>query len=103
MPMPALVALLVMLSGVFASHAMAACASNAGAPLASSVAAVVLAHDDEAYGNRYDEDDENAAPEDRDFNYFGRDEEDDGGNSAHAPDDDEDGWDIDPLNRSEWA
>jgi hypothetical protein len=103
MPMPALVALLVMLSGVFASHAMAACSSNAGTALASSVAGVVLALDDETYSDRYDQDDESAVPEDRDFNYFERDEEDDGGNSAHAPDDDDDGWDIDPLNRSEWA
>lgn len=102
MPMPALVALLVMFSGVFTSHAMAACSSNAGVPLASSVAAVVLALDDEAYSDRYDED-ESAGPENRDFNYYGRDDEDDEGNSANAPDDDDDGWDIDPLNRSEWA
>ena len=101
MPMPALVALMVMLSGVFASHALAACTPDTGMPFTSSVAAVVLALDDEAYSNRYDDDNESAGPEDRDFNYYRRDE--DEGNSVQGPDDDDDGWDIDPLNRSEWA
>lgn len=99
MPLPALAAVLFISGGFLSS------ARDFATDLISTVsspAAVVLAFDDEAYDDRADED-ENAEPIDPDFNYYDRDREDEGP-SAHAPDDDDDdGWDVDPLNKSEWA
>jgi hypothetical protein len=59
---------------------------------------LMLAFDDEAYGDR--DDDDSVSPNDRDDRYGDDDDEDD---SAHGPDDEDDGWDIDPYQRSERA
>jgi hypothetical protein len=62
---------------------------------------VVPAHDDQSYGDRSDEDSERAEPDDRDFNLYEGDENEDG-DSAHGPEEDE-GWDIEEYGRSERA
>lgn len=69
----------------------------------SQSANVILALDDEVYGDRDDGDDEGAQPDDHEPSYGDDDDGDSDNDSANGPDDDDDGWDVDPLNRSERA
>ena len=98
MPLAALAFALFALAGPV-DHATAGVSS----PLLSQhpSARFQLAIDDEAYGNRDDEN-EGAYSDDPDFNY-GYEGDDDEDNSAHGPEDDDDGWDIDDTTRSERA
>lgn len=88
MPFLALAATLLMVAGPLSGSALAD-------------HAVVPAFDDAPYDYEDDRDDQRADPDDRDFNLYDgdEDEEDD---SAHGPEDDE-GWDIEEYGRSERA
>lgn len=95
MPLPALAVTLLLVSNP----------TLAGPPQQASLlkdnGRLVLAYDDNVYGNRDDDDDESAAPDEH-----GRSYEDDGNDesdSAHGPDDDDDGWDLPEYEHSERA
>ena len=63
---------------------------------------LILAFDDEVYGESDNDDDDTLDPDDRDYSY-GDDGDDDDDDSAHGPDNDDDGWDMDEYERSERA
>jgi hypothetical protein len=95
MPFAALALALLVLSGPAAAHDAAK-----SSLLPATSQSLMLAFDDEAYGNRNDDDEESVPPADRDYGY---DNDDDGDDSAHGPADDDDGWDIDEYEHSERA
>lgn len=99
MPFAALALALFVLSGPFDP----ATAGPSAKPLFAMQppASLLLASDDQAYGDR-DDGDEGPYAEDPNFNY-GYEGDDDEDNSAHAPGDDDDGWDVDDTVRSERA
>ncbi len=101
MPFAALAFALVALAGSLDPAA----AGSASKPVLAQQPSVslLLAFDDEVHGEQNNEDD-GTYSEDPDFNYGYDGEDDDEGNSAHGPGDDEDdGWDIDETVRSERA
>lgn len=99
MPFAALALALLVLSSPFEPATAGSSAKRALA--AQPPASLLLAFDDEARGNRADEEDPPYA-EDPNFNY-GYEGDDDEDNSAHGPGDDDDGWDVDDSVRSERA
>lgn len=97
MPFAALAVALLVLAGPVGTAA----AGDLSKPsLAQPVpVSLLLAFDDNVYGDRDDDEDDNASPDN--FNYGDNDDDED--DSAHGPGDDDDGWDIDPYERSERA
>jgi hypothetical protein len=91
MPLLALAAALLILSG----------STDLTPALAQPAGNLILAFDDEAYGDKDEDDTSTREPEDRGFNLYDDDTDEDG-DSAHGPDDD-DGWDIEEFERSERA
>jgi hypothetical protein len=93
MPFLALAAALLILSG-----------STDFSPALAQPAAgsLILAHDDETYGDKNEDDAWTEQPDDRGFNLYDDDDADEDGDSAHGPDED-DGWDLDEFERSERA
>ena len=82
-------------------HAAPAADPAAYVLAAPTAGSLTLAFDDRSYGDREEDDRDNLAPpEDRDERYGNDDDQDD---SAHGPGDDDDGWDLDPYERTERA
>jgi hypothetical protein len=83
-------------------HAAAAGDDLAAYVLAAPTAgSLTLAFDDRGYGDREEDDPDNVAPpDDRSERYGDDDDQDD---SAHGPGDDDDGWDLNPYERTERA
>lgn len=95
MPFPVLIAALLVLAGGALAD------PRRPAPDLATPHVAVPAFDDGPYGYEGDEGDRRAEPDDRDFNLYDEGEDEDG-DSAHGPDDDE-GWDIEEYGRSERA
>jgi len=92
MPFLALAAALLILSGsTDFSQALAQRATGS----------LILPVDDETYSDKDEDDAWSKQPEDRGFNLYD-DEADEDGDSAHGPDDD-DAWDVEEFERSERA
>jgi hypothetical protein len=108
MPLAARTVALLMLLGPFAALPAFANPAMPGVHSARSLPAyVILAFDDDVFGegpdfgDRRDDDDARGPSEDRGY---GDDDDHSDDDSAIAPnDDDDEGWDIDPLDRSERA
>jgi hypothetical protein len=98
MPYLVLAVALLVLSGPIDSGSFAASSRPALAHAAHGE--LLLAFDDEAYGDRND--DESVDPDNYGSGY-GDDEDDDQDDSARNHEDDDDGWDIDEYERSERA
>lgn len=98
MPYVVFAVALLVLSGPIDSGALAASSKPALAHAAPGE--LLLAFDDEVYGDR--DDDESVDPDNYGSGY-GDDQDDDQDDSARNRDDDDDGWDIDEYGRSERA
>lgn len=98
MPYVVLAVALLVLSGPIDSGSFAD--SSKSALSQADQGKLLLAFDDEVYGDRND--DESVDPDNYGYGY-GDDEDDDGDDSARNRDDDDDGWDIDEYERSERA
>jgi len=98
MPFAVLVLPLLVLAG--SPHAAAA-GDLAAYVRAAPTGSLALAFDDSGYGDREEDDRDNVAPPDDRSEQYGNDDDQD--DSAHGPGDDDDGWDLDPYERTERA
>jgi hypothetical protein len=101
MPFAVLAVALLILSGLSGPIDTAAAGDPARPVLAHPAPTLLLAFDDDVFGDRDDDDEERADPRDHD-NRYDDDANDDDDDSARGPDDDDD-WDVDQYPRGERA